>query len=83
MLYNKDLYDSIKGGKGKSSDKYDVEWKKLNRKIIAIIRQLLDLIRKLINMKYKNGQSKAEHMSVFQNTVNQLTANDIKLDDEL
>ncbi|CAJ2628405.1 unnamed protein product [Trifolium pratense] len=41
------------------------------------------LIRKLVNMKYKDGESMAEHMSVFQNTVNQLTATDIKLDDEL
>ncbi|MCI63416.1 hypothetical protein A2U01_0084673, partial [Trifolium medium] len=32
---------------------------------------------------YKDGESMAEHMSVFQNTVNQLVANDIKLDDEL
>ena len=31
------------------------------------------LIRKLVNMKYKYKVSMAEHMSIFQNTVNQLT----------
>jgi hypothetical protein len=34
-------------------------------------------------MKYKDRESVAEHTSVFQNTVNQLVATDIKLDDEL
>lgn len=34
-------------------------------------------------MKYKDGDLMVEHMSVFQNIVNQLTTIDIKLDDEL
>jgi hypothetical protein len=41
------------------------------------------LIQMLVNMKYKDRESVAEHTSVFQNTVNQLVATDIKLDDEL
>ncbi|CAJ2642124.1 unnamed protein product [Trifolium pratense] len=116
-LYTKDLYDPIEGESARSKDTSDTDWKKMNRKADAIIRQWLDLsvyphveaetnahtmwnklkelyerknvqnkaclIRKLVNMKYKDGESMAEHMSVFQNTVNQLTATDIKLDDEL
>ncbi|CAJ2658330.1 unnamed protein product [Trifolium pratense] len=116
-LYTKDLYDPIEGESARSKDTSDTDWKKMNRKAVAIIRQWLDLsvyphveaetnthtmwnklkelyerknvqnkaclIRKLVNMKYKDGESMAEHMSVFQNTVNQLTATDIKLDDEL
>lgn len=42
MLYNKDLYDPILGGNGKSSDKFDAKWKKMNWKTDAIIRQWLD-----------------------------------------
>ncbi|CAJ2652104.1 unnamed protein product [Trifolium pratense] len=117
LLYTKDLYDPIEGESARSKDTSDTDWKKMNRKAVAIIRQWLDLsvyphveaetnahtmwnklkelyerknvqnkaclIRKLVNMKYKDGESMAEHMSVFQNTVNQLTATDIKLDDEL
>lgn len=41
------------------------------------------LIKKLVNMKYKDGDSMAEQMILFQNTVNQLAAIDINLDDEL
>ena len=117
MLYSKDLYDPIEGDTAKPADKSDADWKKMNRKAVALIRQWLDLsvyphveteidankmweklkelyerknvqnkaflIRKLVNMKYKDGDSMAEHMSIFQNTVNQLTTAEIKLDDEL
>ena len=41
------------------------------------------LIRKLVNLKYKDGSSVAEHLSSFQNMVNQLTTMEIVLDDEL
>jgi hypothetical protein len=41
------------------------------------------LIQILVNMKYKDRESVAEHTSVFQNMVNQLAVTDIKLDDEL
>jgi hypothetical protein len=41
------------------------------------------LIQMLVNMKYKDLESVAEHTSVFQNTVNQLATTDIKLDEEL
>ena len=41
------------------------------------------LIRKLVNMKYVEGKSMPEHLSIFQETVNQLTNNEITLNDEL
>ncbi|XP_020972789.1 uncharacterized protein LOC110269347 [Arachis ipaensis] len=41
MLYSKDLYDHMEGGKYKNT-KYDAEWKKLNRKAVALIGQWLD-----------------------------------------
>jgi len=41
------------------------------------------LIRKIVNLKYKDGSSMAEHLSSFQNMVNQLTTMEIILDDEL
>ena len=42
MLYSKDLYDPGEGDKSKGT-KSDAEWKKLNRKAVALIRQWLDL----------------------------------------
>jgi hypothetical protein len=47
------------------------------------VQNKICLIQMLVNMKYKDRESVAEHTSVFQNTVNQLVATDIKLDDEL
>nr|KYP40135.1 Retrovirus-related Pol polyprotein from transposon TNT 1-94 [Cajanus cajan] len=41
------------------------------------------LIRKLVNLKYKDGSSMAGHLSNFQNLVNQLNTMEIVLDDEL
>jgi len=41
------------------------------------------LIRKIVNLKYKDGSSMAEHLSSFQNMVNQLITMEIILDDEL
>ena len=41
------------------------------------------MIRKLVNMKYKEGDSMAEHLSSFQEIVNQLTTNENTLNDEL
>nr|XP_025636351.1 uncharacterized protein LOC112730483 [Arachis hypogaea] len=116
MLYSKDLYDPMEGDKSKGT-KSDTEWKKLNRKAVALIRQWLDLsvyphvdtetntekmwnelkelyerknvqniaflIRMLVNMKYIEGKSMPEHLSTFQETVNQLTNNEITLNNEL
>ena len=40
-------------------------------------------IRKLVNLKYRDGRSVAKHLSDFQNLVNQLSTMKIMLDDEL
>ncbi|XP_072066891.1 uncharacterized protein [Arachis hypogaea] len=116
MLYSKDLYNPVEGDKSKGT-KSDAEWKKLNWKVVALIRQWLDLsmyphvetktnvenmwnklkelyerknvqykaflIRKLVNMKYIKGKSIPEHLSIFQEAVNQLTNNEITLNDKL
>ena len=39
------------------------------------------LIKKIVNLKYKNGSLVVEHFSSFQNMVNQLTTMEIVLDD--
>ena len=41
------------------------------------------LIRKLVNLKYKDGCDVAEYMSDFQGLINQLTTMKMVLDDEL
>ena len=41
------------------------------------------LIRRLVNLKYKNGHSVEEHTSDFQGLVNQLNAMKMKIEDEL
>ncbi len=40
-------------------------------------------IRKLVNLKLKEGQSISEHLNYFQNLINQLTTMKMALDDEL
>ena len=37
LLICKDLYDPIKGDKGKSSDTLDADWKKLKKKTLGAI----------------------------------------------
>ena len=92
-------------------------WKKLNRKTIGHIRQLVDqsvfhhvakevdayslwqkleslyerktaqnkafMIRRLVNLKYKDGNSVAEHLSNFQGLLNELFTMKLELDDEV
>ena len=41
------------------------------------------LIRRLVNLKYKNGHSVAKHTSDFQGLMNQLNAMKMKIEDEL
>ena len=46
-------------------------------------RNKATLIRRLVNLKYKDGKSMTEHTSDFQGLVNQLTTMKMKLEDEL
>ncbi|BFG34853.1 hypothetical protein CerSpe_211270 [Prunus speciosa] len=41
------------------------------------------IIRRLVNLKYKDGRSVTEHLSDFQGLINQLTNMQMVLDDEL
>ncbi|KAH6782476.1 hypothetical protein C2S51_007769 [Perilla frutescens var. frutescens] len=41
------------------------------------------VIRKLVNLKYKDGSSVAEHLNVFQDLVNQLSTMELVFDDEV
>ena len=64
--------------------KADVMWRKLE----SIYEQptpqnKANLMKRLVNLKYKEGRSIAEHTSEFQGLVNQLTTMNISLDDEL
>ena len=44
LLNCKDLYDPIEGDNIKSSDMLDVDWKKLKKKTLGVIRQWVDII---------------------------------------
>lgn len=95
----------------------DREWKRLNRKAVAIIRQFVDdsvyqnvanytnafelwnrlesiygqksamsivfMMKKLLNMKYRDGESMGVYLSNFQCLVNELVGSKVNLDDEL
>jgi hypothetical protein len=41
------------------------------------------MIRRLVNLKYKNGQSVTEHLSNFQGLLNELSTMKLVLDDEV
>ncbi|CAL1407623.1 unnamed protein product [Linum trigynum] len=41
------------------------------------------LIQRIVNLKYKDGHSASEHLSDFQELVNQLTTMKLALDDEV
>lgn len=51
------------------------EWKMTQNKII--------IIKKLKNMKYKEGSLVTKHLRIFQDIVNQLTAIKMMINDEL
>ncbi|MCH87259.1 hypothetical protein A2U01_0008125, partial [Trifolium medium] len=87
LLYTKYLHDPIEGETARSNDTFDTDWKATNNKAVAIIRQWLDL------SVYPHVEAETNAHTVWNklkelyerknNTVNQLAANDIKLDDEL
>lgn len=116
LLCVRELYETIE-----SKDAVDGiderEWKYLNRKAVAIIRQFVDdsvyqnvaiytnafelwsklesmygrksvmsqvfMMRKLSNLKYKDGESMGLYLSNFQLLVNELIGSKVNLDDEL
>ena len=62
----------------------DVRWRKLE-KIYEhpTIQNKGNLMKTLVNLKYKEGRSITEHTSEFQGLVDQMTTMKIILDDEL
>ncbi|VFQ65265.1 unnamed protein product [Cuscuta campestris] len=46
-------------------------------------RNKANLVRRLVKLEYKDGQSMIEHLNNFKGLVNQLTKVDMKIDDEL
>lgn len=41
------------------------------------------LVRRLVKLEYKDGQSMIEHLNTYKGIVNQLTKIEMKIDDEL
>ena len=64
--------------------KADVVWKKLEN-IFArkTSENKKNLIRRLVNLKYKDGNNMVEHISSFQGIVNKLVALKMNIDDEM
>lgn len=46
-------------------------------------RNKAHLVRRLVKLEYKDGQSLIEHLNNFKGLINQLTKSDMKIDDEL
>ena len=64
--------------------KADVVWKKLENIFSRKISEnKTTLIRRLVNLKYKDGNNMVEHISSFQGTVNKLVAMKMNIDDEM
>ena len=64
--------------------KANVVWKKLEN-IFAkkTSRNKTTLIRRLVNLKYKDGNNMVKHISSFQGIVNKLVAMKMNIDDEM
>ncbi|XP_028058970.1 probable leucine-rich repeat receptor-like protein kinase At1g35710 [Camellia sinensis] len=61
----------------------DEYWIKMNRKISKTARNRALVMRRLVNLKLRNGVSIAKHTSEFKNLVNQLATVKMPLDDEM
>ncbi|TNV99285.1 hypothetical protein C5H24_12350, partial [Xylella fastidiosa] len=117
MLILKELYEPLEHVGVKPIEVKTEDWKSLNRKAVALIRQCVGqevihhvaqetdayalwtklegmyqsktsrnkalLMRRLVNLKLRVGDSVAGHSSEFQNLVNQLSNVGLKFDDEL
>ena len=116
LLIVRDLYEPIDNAEIPKGV-IESEWKLLNRKAVATIRQYVDvsvlqhvandtnayemwkklsglyerknalnrtsLMRKIVNLKYRDGESMVEHVSTFMGFVNQLAAIKFPLDDAM
>lgn len=68
----------------RNESRADVLWRKLESIYEQwTVHDQVKMIRKLVNLQYKDGCSVMEHISDFQSMVNRLTAMKIALDDEV
>uniref|UniRef100_A0A0D2ZWM9 Uncharacterized protein n=1 Tax=Brassica oleracea var. oleracea TaxID=109376 RepID=A0A0D2ZWM9_BRAOL len=82
-LYCKDLSEPIIM-KDKPEGKDDKAWEILNRKAVAKTpRNKALLVRRLVKLEYKDGQSMMEHLNNFKGIVNQLNKVDMKVEDKM
>ena len=64
--------------------KVDVVWKKLENLFARkTSRNKTTLIRKLVNLKYNDGNNMVEHISSFQGIMNMLVVMKMSIDDEM
>ena len=64
--------------------KVDAVWKKLENLFIRKTSgNKTTLIRRLVNLKYKDGNIMVEHISYFQGIVNKLGTMKMNIDDEM
>ena len=64
--------------------KANVVWKKLENLFARkTLGNKITFIRRLVNLKYKDGNNMVEHISYFQGIVNKLVAMKMNIDDEM
>ncbi|RVX19016.1 Retrovirus-related Pol polyprotein from transposon TNT 1-94 [Vitis vinifera] len=81
ILYCKELFEPIKC-RAKEVDAYSL-WQKLKSLYERKTAQnKAFMIRKLVNLKYKDGNSVLEHLSNFQGLLNELSTMKLELNDE-
>ncbi|GKV50247.1 hypothetical protein SLEP1_g56959 [Rubroshorea leprosula] len=89
-LFCKDLYDPIEHKGIKPVEINDADWRKIDRKAYGL-EELFErknalkkasLIRKLVNLKYKEGKNVFEHLNNFQEILNELVI-ELAVDDEV
>ena len=62
----------------------DVDWQRLENLIAKkTVGNRISLLRRLVNLKYKDGGNIVEHISLFQSLANKLVAMKMNIDDEM
>lgn len=62
----------------------DVVWQRLGNLFAKkIVGNIISLLRRLVNLKYKDGGNIVEHISLFQSLTNKLVAMKMNIDDEM
>ena len=62
----------------------DVVWQRLENLFAKkTVGNRISLLRRLVNLKYKDGGNIVEHISLFQSLANKLVAMKMNIDDEM